>query len=224
MAYVVDEQGYEFLWELVWTVVVGAVRHYRRHPVGVVERAHEVVAGCLARAVRAVGLVFRVLGEELVPERASPALPAPRAPLRAVHLQRPVHLVGGDVVEAFTLIFLRKALPPEARRLKKAKRPEHVGPGECERVLDAPVHVAFSREVDHPVHLLLLHKGMHRVEVAHVRLDEAVVRRVLDVAKVFKVAGIGKFVHVDDPVFRIFRHEQTDDVAPDEARAAGDDD
>ena len=84
--------------------------------------------------------------------------------------------------------------------------------------------MAFSREVDHPVHLLLLHKGMHRVEVAHVRLDEAVVRRVLDVAKVFKVAGIGKFVHIDDPVFRIFRHEQTDDVAPDEARAAGDDD
>ena len=43
MAYVVDEERYQLLWELVGTVVVGAVGHDGGHPVGVMVGAYEVV-------------------------------------------------------------------------------------------------------------------------------------------------------------------------------------
>ena len=75
VADIVDEQGYQFLRELVGAVVVRAVRNYSRHPVGVVEGPYEMVRGGLRRAVGAVGAVSRSLAEELVP----------------------VHLVGTDV-------------------------------------------------------------------------------------------------------------------------------
>ena len=66
MADIVDEQGYQFLRELVRAVVVRAVGHYGRHPVGIVEGPYEVVGGSLRRAVGAVGAVSRGLAEELV--------------------------------------------------------------------------------------------------------------------------------------------------------------
>ena len=47
MTDVVDEEGYQFLGELVRPIVIGAVGHNRRHPVGVVEGAHEMVAAGL---------------------------------------------------------------------------------------------------------------------------------------------------------------------------------
>ena len=43
VTYIIDEQGNKFLWELIWTIVVGTVGHNRRHSVGVVEGSHEMV-------------------------------------------------------------------------------------------------------------------------------------------------------------------------------------
>jgi len=64
VAYIVDEEGYQFLRELVRSVVVGAVGHDRRHTVGVVVGTDKVVGGCLRRAVWRMGIVFGLLGEE----------------------------------------------------------------------------------------------------------------------------------------------------------------
>lgn len=66
VAYVVDEKGYEFLGELVGTVVVGAVGYYRGHAVGVVVGTDEVVARCFAGRVGAVGIVFGFFVEEVL--------------------------------------------------------------------------------------------------------------------------------------------------------------
>ena len=91
--YVVDEERYEFLGELVWSVVVGAVCHDGGHAVGVVECADEVVAAGLACGVGAVRAVLGGLTEELVSVDlvcADVGLPA----LWASHLERPVDLVG----------------------------------------------------------------------------------------------------------------------------------
>ncbi len=63
---IVDKQWDELLRELERAVVVRAVGNHRRQPVGVVEGADEVVAGGLRRAVGAVGLIFHILGEELL--------------------------------------------------------------------------------------------------------------------------------------------------------------
>jgi len=59
----VDAQGDEFFGEVVGPVVVAAVGGEHGQTVGVVPGAHEVVAGGLARAVGAVGLVAVLLGE-----------------------------------------------------------------------------------------------------------------------------------------------------------------
>ena len=47
MADVVDEERNQLLWELIWTIVVGAVGHDGRHSVSVVESTHEVVGTSL---------------------------------------------------------------------------------------------------------------------------------------------------------------------------------
>ena len=51
VAYVVDEERNQFLGELVWPVVVGAVGHDGGHAVGVVKSTHKVVAARLARRI-----------------------------------------------------------------------------------------------------------------------------------------------------------------------------
>ena len=43
LSYIIDKQWDKFLWELIWTVVIRAVRHYHRHTIGVVERPHEMI-------------------------------------------------------------------------------------------------------------------------------------------------------------------------------------
>ena len=64
MADVVDEEGYQFLRELVGTIVVGAVGDNSGHSVSVVECTHEMVARSLGSTIRAVGLLFEVFSKE----------------------------------------------------------------------------------------------------------------------------------------------------------------
>ena len=93
VADIVDEQGYQFLRELVRAVVVRAVGHYGRHTVGVVEGPNEVVGGGLRRAVGAVGAVPRGLAEELVTVHLVGADVRVNTP-RMGQFQGAVHLVG----------------------------------------------------------------------------------------------------------------------------------
>ena len=63
---VVDKERNELLGELIGTVVVRAVGDDGGQAVGVVEGAHEVVARGFGCAIRAMGLVFKVFGEEFL--------------------------------------------------------------------------------------------------------------------------------------------------------------
>ena len=101
---VVDEQRDQLLRKLIWSVVVRAVGNYRRHTVRVMESPHEVVTPRFARRVRAVGLVFRILSEELAAVgmmvlRRGPGGERGLYPIRVGQLKRSVYLVRGDVVE-----------------------------------------------------------------------------------------------------------------------------
>ena len=135
-----------------------------------------------------------------------------------------VHLVGGDVVETLTLVFLRETLPVRLGRLEHGQGADDIGAGEGERILDGAVHMGFRREVDDAVHVVFGDDLQHRVEVADVGLDKGVVGLFLDILEVRKVAGIGQLVQVDDPVIRIIVHEQPHDMAADETGSAGDQD
>ena len=190
MADIVDEQGYQFLRELVGAVVVRAVRNYGRHPVGVVEGTHEMVGGGLRRTVGAVGAVSRGLAEELVTVHRVGADVRPDT-LRMGQLKGTVHLVGRDVIEELALPL---PVPVVLGGLKHGQGAEHIGPREGEGVLDGAVHVAFGSKVDNAVDAVFLKDSAHRLEVADVGSHEHVVRGLLDVLQVGQVARVGQLV------------------------------
>ena len=144
--------------------------------------------------------------------------------LRAIHLQRTVNLIGGDVIEALPLVFLGEGIPPEPGGLQQAQGPQHVRPCERERVLDAAVNVALSSQMDDAIDILLPHQFVHPVEIADVSLDERIVRPVLDVLEVGKIAGIGQLIDIDDMIVGILRHEKAHYVRANETGSSGDDD
>ena len=217
MADIVDEQRDELLRELVGPVVVRTVGHQRRHPVRVVVSSHEVVGRGFRSRVGAVRRVLRLFGEELLAEGPAAALPARSISLGTGQLQRPVHLVGGDVVEQFALPL---AVPVFPCRLEQRERAQDVRPREGERIPDRAVDMAFGRKVDDPVDIILTEQRPQHIQVADVTLLEHVVRGILDVPQVGKVPRVGQFVQVHDPVIRVFRHEQAYYVRADKARSA----
>ena len=67
--------------------------------------------------------------------------------------------------------------------------------------------MAFCRQVDDTVDMLILYELVERVKVANVHLHELVVWLVLDVLEVCEVARVGQLVQVDDFVFRVLVHK-----------------
>ena len=225
VADVVDEEGYQLLWELVGTVVVRAVGDDRRHSVCVVVCAHEVVAACLGGGVGGVGIVFGGLKEELrsvghVVLARCLGGEGCRNTFWMGQLKGSVDLVGGYVVEALSLVLLRQGLPVFLCGLEEGEGAHDVCAGEREGILDGAVHVAFCGEVDYAVDLILPDDASHLVEVGYVGLDEGIVASVLDVTEVGEVAGIGQLVEVYDTVVGIFVYEEADYMGADESGAA----
>ena len=62
----------------------------------------------------------------------------------------------------------------------------------------------------------------HVADVLHT-CYELVVRAVLNIPEIGKIAGIGQLVDIDDPVVGIFAYKKPDDVAADESGSARDD-
>lgn len=83
--------------------------------------------------------------------------------------------------------------------------------------------MAFCREVDDSVDLILAHDGADRVNVTDVCLDESIIRTILYVMEIGEVSGVGELVQIDDMVVRIFVDEKTDHMTAYEAGTAGND-
>ena len=230
VANIVDEKRNKFFWELVRTVVVGAVRHDGRHAVGVVERAHKVVGASLGGGIRRMRSIFRRFVEEIITvsqmvfrtrsrrrERRSDSF-------RVIHLEGTIDFIRRDVVEALAFVLFGEAFPIELRGLQQAQSSHHVRLRESERVLDGAIDMAFGSEVDDAIDLFVLHELVERVKVADVHFHELIVRLALDVLEVSEITRIGELVKIDNLVFRILVHEKANYVATNEACAAGDDD
>ena len=134
------------------------------------------------------------------------------------HLKGAVYFVGGDVVESFSFPL---TVPSGFRSLKKRKSTHHVSTRESEGILDAAVHVALGGQVDDAVHLLFLHQRQHRIEIAYVRLHEAVVRPVLNVLEVGQIARIGELIYIDYFALGVLVDEEAHYMAADESGSAG---
>ena len=110
VADIVDEQGYQFLGELVGAVVVGAVGDNGGHAVGVVIGTHEVVAACLGGRIWRMGVVLGGFVEEIravrqvVFRRRSSGGERRFNAFGMSEFQCAIHLVGGDVVEALSFV------------------------------------------------------------------------------------------------------------------------
>ena len=224
---VVDEQRNQLLRELIRPVVVRTVRHDGRHAVRVVECPHKVVTACLAGRVGAVWIILRILVEEILPvrqvmfRRRSRGSERRLDTLRMCHLQRPVYLVGRDMIETLALILLRQTFPVHLGCLQQRQRTHHVGACKGKRILDAAVHMALCSQVNDTIYVIQLHQILHLLVVADVRLYEHIVRLVLNVFQVRQVPRIRQLVQVDDTVFRILVYEQAHHVAANKSGTAG---
>lgn len=146
---VVDEQGYQLLRKLIWTVVVRAVGHNGRESVGIVECPDKVVTAGLCCTIRAMRLIFQIFGKELLSvcevmlsagcfgcERRFYAF-------GVCHLQGTIHLVGTDVVETLSFISFRQTFPIHLCGLVQTQCSHHVRLGEGKGIFDGPVHVTL---------------------------------------------------------------------------------
>ena len=176
-----------------------------------------------------MGPIGEVFGKEgvavgqVVPRAGGPCAEGGLNAVGVGQLQGPVDFVGADVVEELALPPLGERRPIRLCGLQQGEGAHDVGAGEGEGVRNAAVHVALGGKVDDAIDMLLFHEVEYALEVADVHLDKAVVRRILNVPQVGKVAGIGEFVYIDDSVFGVFVDEEAHDMAANEARSAGDD-
>lgn len=229
MTDVIDEQRNQLLRKLVGAIVVRAVRHNRRHAVGVVISPHEMVAAGLRGTVGRVGVILRGLQEEILAIGSMVFRARSRGGERTFHalrvcqFQGAIHLIRRDMIETLALISLRQTLPIQLGSLQQRERAHHIRLGKRERILDTPIHMTFSRQVDDAVNLLILHQLVERIEVADVHLHKLIVRFVLHILQVGEVARISQLVQIDDFVLGILVHEKANHVAANEARTASDD-
>ena len=191
-----DLPGDELLHVLVGAVVVGAVGDRGAKPVGAGPGAHEHVGAGLGRAVRARGLIRRLLGELG----------------GVVECQVAVDLVGGDVVVADAVL---------ADGLQQAEGALDVGAQEGLGVRNGVVVVALGRVVHDRV--VARHQPVQQPGVADVADDE--LDPILGQARdVLGVAGVGQLVQDGHVHPGVVVDHVVHEIAPDEAAAARDDD
>ena len=130
------------------TVVVGAVGDDHGHAVGVVVGPYEVVGRGLRGRIGRVRVVSGSLGEELLAVGRMMFSARGRGregrldALGPCHLQSPVHLVGGDVVEQLACPITVPVLP---RSFEQRERAQDVRTRESERIPDRAVDTSRAK-------------------------------------------------------------------------------
>ena len=81
--------------------------------------------------------------------------------------------------------------------------------------------MALCGKVDDSVNILLPEQCKHCIEVTDVHLYESVVRPVLDVLEIGKVAGVGQLVQVDDSAVGVFVYKKAYNMGSDESGTSG---
>ena len=202
-----DHERNQLFRKVVGAVVVAAVGGEHRQAVGVVVGAYQMVAGGLAGAVGAVGLVTVLLGKG-----------------RGIRCQGAVDLVGGDVQEAEGLLGLAlQAVVVGAGAFQQVKGADDIGLDKVFRAVDGAVHMAFGGKVEDGAWLVLGQQTADQLGIADIALHEEVARVVLHCGQSFEVAGVGQLVQVEDGLV-VLRQPVENEVAADEAGAACDED
>ncbi len=182
----------QLFWKVQRPVIVAAVGDQRGQPVGVVPGANQVVAGRFGRGVRRVGRVRRLFMEG-----------------RVVRRERAVDLVSGNMQEAeFCLVGQRLIVC--ARGLQQSKRAVDVGLQKCFRARDRAVHMRLRGEVHDRRRLVLFKQRRDQSGVVDIAVHEGVRGVLLHGRQVFRVAGVGQLVQIDDverSLLQRFKHK-----------------
>ena len=195
-----DHERDQLLREVIGAVVVGTAADRHGQSVGPVIGQDQQVRGGLGAAVGAAGVDGGLLGEEEV------------GPVKG---QVAVDFVRGDLVVALYAVF--------TAGVHHDGGSDDVGLEEDLRVLDGPVHMGFSGEIDDDVRLLLLEELVDSRPVTDVHADKAEVRPVHDRRQGGQVARVGQLVDADDPVLRMPVELIIYKVTADKSGAAGHD-
>lgn len=198
-----DDDWDQLFGELVGPVVVAAVGDHDGQAVGVLPGSGEVVGGRFAGGVGRVGIVGCGFGEEAFVAEAA------------------VDFVGGDVEEAEAIfgITFERSVVLEAG-LQQVEGADDVGLDELARTVDAAIDVTLGSQVHNGIWLVVGDGLVDGGRVGDVDLGEAVTGIGFDVDEGREVAGVGQGVDVEDLV--TVGESHADEVAADEARAAGD--
>ena len=95
-----------------------------------------------------------------------------------------------------------------------------IGLNEFDTAEDAEVDVALGSEIDDGVGLP--HQGIDDGAVADVSQDKSIPVIALDSGQISRISSVGELVQVDDAIGRIPLQQVVDEIAADEAAAAGD--
>ena len=125
------------------------------------------------------------------------------------------------MIETLALVFLRQTFPIELRCLKQSQRTHDISACEGERILYASVNMTLGSKMDDAIDVLILHQLIESIEVADVHLYKLIVRLILNVLKVSQVAGISQLIKADDIIFRVFVHEEANNVRADKTSTTG---
>ena len=203
-----DHQRDQLFGEVVGTVVVRAVGRQRGEAVGVLVGADEVVAGGLGGGVGGVGFEVVVFGEG-----------------RSTQRERAVDLVGGDVEETEGgLPRLGQPGPVLFGAIEQAERTGDVGLDEGLGRVDGAVHVRLGGKIHHGVDRMVGEELRDQRGIADVAVGENIARVTGEVGEIRRGARVGERVEVDElgEGRALFSEALADEIAADEAAAAGD--
>ncbi|SSH70698.1 Uncharacterised protein [Klebsiella pneumoniae] len=137
-------------------------------------------------------------------------------------MQVAVHLIGGDVVEAESLLLLLpKAGPVVTGRLQQSEGADHVGLDEGCRAINGTVHMAFCRQVHHDIRAELAELGRHGSSIRDISLGKRVAFAPGHRRQGFEVTGVGQAVQHVDFIPGIF-NDMTNYSRADKACTTGD--
>ncbi|KAG1253384.1 hypothetical protein G6F65_017491 [Rhizopus arrhizus] len=112
--------------------------------------------------------------------------------------------------------------PIVADGLQQVEGPDDVRLQERARIGDGPVDVGLGGEIDQLARAVRVQQRRHRRLIGDVAVDERVPRVERQRCQIVQIAGVGQLVQRDDRFVAAGKPVQ-DEVGPDKAGAAGDD-
>lgn len=97
---------------------------------------------------------------------------------------------------------------------------QDIGFQEDAGIFDGTVHVAFRREVDDHIGMLLFKQLLNKAAISDVTADKAEIGRLHNRLQGGQIPGVGQLVQTDDTLLRVMVQLVKDEIAADKTGAA----